>query len=185
MESDFFRFTGARSSKLDLVANGQRIQGTFQEKADRDEWDQFEVVITEAAKASERDAQTRQNGANLRGEVRTLSSIATIVEGDGDMIVIRNNRQTRVSLFNPFDVDLDAMDDAGGATVKSPMHGKLIALMVKAGDAVTKGQKLAIVEAMKMEHALVAPRDGTIAEVIGEAGAQVGEGARIVVLADA
>jgi 3-methylcrotonyl-CoA carboxylase alpha subunit len=100
------------------------------------------------------------------------------------VFVIRNNRQTRVSLFDPFDVDLDAMDDTGGASVQSPMHGKLVALMVQAGDAVTKGQKLAIVEAMKMEHALVAPRDGVIGEVIVEVGAQVSEGARVVVLAE-
>jgi 3-methylcrotonyl-CoA carboxylase alpha subunit len=100
------------------------------------------------------------------------------------MIIIRDNRQTRVSPFDPFDVDLDAMDDTGGAAVKSPMHGKLVALMAKPGDAVTKGQKLAVVEAMKMEHALVAPRDGVVAEVIGDVGTQVGEGARVVVLAE-
>ncbi|MGL5138541.1 MAG: acetyl-CoA carboxylase biotin carboxyl carrier protein subunit, partial [Beijerinckiaceae bacterium] len=91
---------------------------------------------------------------------------------------------TRVSLYDPFDVDLDAMDDAGGAAVKSPMHGKLVALMVQAGDTVAKGQKVAVVEAMKMEHALVAPRDGVIAEVFAEVGAQVGEGARVVSLAE-
>jgi 3-methylcrotonyl-CoA carboxylase alpha subunit len=64
------------------------------------------------------------------------------------------------------------------------MHGKLVALMVAPGDAVTKGQKLAIVEAMKMEHALLAPRDGVVAEIIGTVGGQVGEGAKVVVLAD-
>ena len=108
-----------------------------------------------------------------------------MIRTSDSLLVIRNNRQTRVTLFDPFDVDIDAMDDSGGAAVKSPMHGKLIALMVQAGDTVAKGQKLAIVEAMKMEHALVAPRDGTIAEVMGTVGAQVSEGARIVVLADA
>jgi 3-methylcrotonyl-CoA carboxylase alpha subunit len=102
--------------------------------------------------------------------------------GDGSRFVIRNNRQTRVSLFDPFDVDLDATDDAGGAAIKSPMHGKVVALMVKPGDAVAKGQKVAVVEAMKMEHALVCPRDGEVAEVLADVGAQVGEGARIVVL---
>jgi 3-methylcrotonyl-CoA carboxylase alpha subunit len=105
-----------------------------------------------------------------------------VVDAAEAVLVIRDNRQTRVSLFDPFDVDLDALDDAGGAAVKSPMHGKLVALMVKPGDSVAKGQKLAIVEAMKMEHALAAPRDGVVAEVIGEVGAQVGEGARVVVL---
>ncbi len=110
------------------------------------------------------------------------SSSQQVVDADDAVLVIRDNRQTRVSLFDPFDIDLDAMDDAGGAAVKSPMHGKLVALMVKPGDAVAKGQKLAVVEAMKMEHALAAPRDGVVAEVIGEVGAQVGEGARVVVL---
>jgi 3-methylcrotonyl-CoA carboxylase alpha subunit len=103
---------------------------------------------------------------------------------DATVLVIRDNRQTRVALFDPFDVDLDAMDESGGAAIKSPMHGKLVALMVKPGDAVARGQKLAVVEAMKMEHALAAPRDGVVAEVIGEVGAQVGEGARVVVLAE-
>ncbi len=107
---------------------------------------------------------------------------STTVASPEGILVVRNNRQTRIALFDPFDVDLDAMDDAGGAAVKSPMHGKLVALMVKPGDAVAKGQKVAVVEAMKMEHALASPRDGVVAEVIGEVGAQVGEGARVVVL---
>ncbi len=115
---------------------------------------------------------------------RMPQSVDCIVATSDSYLVIRNNRQTRVALFDPFDVDLDAMDDAGGAAIKSPMHGKLVALMVQPGDAVTKGQKLAIVEAMKMEHALVSPRDGVVAEVIGDVGAQVGEGARVVVLAE-
>jgi 3-methylcrotonyl-CoA carboxylase alpha subunit len=48
---------------------------------------------------------------------------------------------------------------------------------VAAGEAVTKGQRLLTLEAMTMEHGLVAPFDGTVAEVAVEAGAQVGEGA--------
>jgi 3-methylcrotonyl-CoA carboxylase alpha subunit len=115
----------------------------------------------------------------------TPNTFDAVTDSPDETYIIRNNRQTRVSLFDPFDVDLDAMDDAGGAAIKSPMHGKLVALMVKPGDAVTRGQKVAIVEAMKMEHALVAPRDGVVAEVVGDVGAQVGEGAKVVVLAEA
>jgi 3-methylcrotonyl-CoA carboxylase alpha subunit len=62
------------------------------------------------------------------------------------------------------------------------MHGKLIALLVKAGDKVEKGQRLAVVEAMKMEHALTAPRAGTVVEASGTVGAQVAQGAKIVVI---
>ncbi len=124
------------------------------------------------------------DGARHEAEVVPEVEATFSARSDDAILVIRDNRQTRVSLFDPFDVDLDAMDDSGGAAVKSPMHGKLVAVMVQAGDAVTKGQKLAIVEAMKMEHALLAPRDGVVAEIIGSIGGQVGEGAKVVVLAE-
>ncbi len=101
----------------------------------------------------------------------------------GVMLALRRGRQTAVALFDPFAVDLDAASASGGV-VKAPMHGKLIALFVKAGEAVVKGQRLAIVEAMKMEHVLTAPRDGTVTEVAGEPGGQVAEGAKVVVLGE-
>ena len=65
------------------------------------------------------------------------------------------------------------------------MHGKLVALFVAVGDAVAKGQRLAIVEAMKMEHLLTAPRDGVVQEVSGEPGGQVAQGARLVTIGEA
>jgi 3-methylcrotonyl-CoA carboxylase alpha subunit len=104
----------------------------------------------------------------------------TVVEADEEVIVLRNGRQTRIALHDPFAVDLEHMDEGG--TVKAPMHGKLVAVFVQVGDKVEKGQRLAVVEAMKMEHALVAPADGEVAEVAAEPGAQVAEGARIIVL---
>ena len=53
------------------------------------------------------------------------------------------------------------------------MPGRIIAVEVAAGDIVTKGQKLVTLEAMKMEHSLIAPFDGTVAELNAELGAQV------------
>ncbi|MFL5223442.1 MAG: biotin/lipoyl-containing protein, partial [Microvirga sp.] len=100
---------------------------------------------------------------------------------DSGLIVLRNGRQTRVDRHDPFAVDLEHIDEGGA--VKAPMHGKLIAVFVRPGDRVEKGQRLAIVEAMKMEHALVAPAAGEIAEVAAEPGQQVAEGARLIVLA--
>ncbi|MFM5924221.1 MAG: biotin/lipoyl-containing protein, partial [Novosphingobium sp.] len=57
--------------------------------------------------------------------------------------------------------------------ILSPMPGKIIAVEVCAGDTVTKGQKLLTLEAMKMEHTLTAPFDGTVAELSATPGAQV------------
>ena len=62
---------------------------------------------------------------------------------------------------------------AGDGALLSPMPGKIIAVEVAAGDAVTKGQKLLTLEAMKMEHSLTAPFDGVVAELNAAPGAQV------------
>ncbi len=66
---------------------------------------------------------------------------------------------------------------AGDGALVSPMPGKIIAVAVAQGEAVTKGQKLLTLEAMKMEHSLVAPFDGVVAELSAEEGGQVSEGA--------
>ncbi len=71
-------------------------------------------------------------------------------------------------------------DAAADGAIISPMPGKLIAVEVRLGDAVTKGQKLVTLEAMKMEHSLTAPFDGIIAELAAAEGAQVSEGALLV-----
>jgi 3-methylcrotonyl-CoA carboxylase alpha subunit len=62
---------------------------------------------------------------------------------------------------------------ASSGTILSPMPGRIIAVEVAQGQAVTKGQKLLTLEAMKMEHSLTAPFDGVVAELNAEAGAQV------------
>jgi 3-methylcrotonyl-CoA carboxylase alpha subunit len=93
---------------------------------------------------------------------------------------LRQGRQTLLAPYDPFAVDLEHLDEGG--LVKAPMHGKLIAVFVKPGDHVAKGQRLAILEAMKMEHALLAAAGGEVAEVAAAPGTQVAEGARLIVI---
>ncbi len=97
----------------------------------------------------------------------TRTAFAATVNGDTFLI--------RIPLY---DTDAEALE--GGDSVSAPMPGKLIALHVKAGDTVEKGQTLAVMEAMKMEHALASPRDGIVAETPVDAGAQIGEGAVLI-----
>jgi 3-methylcrotonyl-CoA carboxylase alpha subunit len=66
----------------------------------------------------------------------------------------------------------------------APMPGLLRSVFVAAGDAVVAGQRIATLEAMKMEHGLTAPRDGVVAEVLADEGAQVEAGAALVRLED-
>jgi 3-methylcrotonyl-CoA carboxylase alpha subunit len=60
------------------------------------------------------------------------------------------------------------------------MHGKVLAIFVAPGATVTKGERVAMVEAMKMEHALLAPLDGVVGEIVAAVGAQIAEGATIL-----
>ncbi|MBT9503566.1 MAG: acetyl/propionyl/methylcrotonyl-CoA carboxylase subunit alpha [Burkholderiaceae bacterium] len=97
----------------------------------------------------------------------------------------------KVSVFAPHgsavvtEVDLIAHAGDGaaeGGRLTAPMPGKLIAFLAKVGDAVTRGQPLAVMEAMKMEHTITAPRDGVVAELMFGVGDQVGDGAALLSL---
>ncbi len=68
----------------------------------------------------------------------------------------------------------------GDGAVMSPMPGRVIAVLVAAGQSVTKGERMLVLEAMKMEQALLAPFDGVVAELKVSEGAQVPEGTLLV-----
>jgi 3-methylcrotonyl-CoA carboxylase alpha subunit len=95
----------------------------------------------------------------------------------------------RVAVFAPGDSivlqHIDPIAHAGegaseGGRLTAPMPGKVIAFMARSGDAVKQGQPLAVMEAMKMEHTLSAPRDGTVAELLYAVGDQVNEGSELL-----
>jgi 3-methylcrotonyl-CoA carboxylase alpha subunit len=85
-------------------------------------------------------------------------------------------------------IAIDALAHAGdtqaeGGRLTAPMPGKVVSFAVKAGDKVKKGQALAVMEAMKMEHTIAAPADGTVAELLYAPGDQVMDGAELLKLA--
>ena len=83
--------------------------------------------------------------------------------------------------------ELDVLAHAGqsgseGGRLTAPMPGKVVSFAVKAGDKVTKGQPLAVMEAMKMEHTVAAPADGEVVELLFAPGDQVTEGDELLSL---
>jgi 3-methylcrotonyl-CoA carboxylase alpha subunit len=72
---------------------------------------------------------------------------------------------------------------AEGGRLTAPMPGKVLSFAVKTGDKVRRGQALAVMEAMKMEHTISAPADGTVGELLFAPGDQVTEGAELLKLA--
>ncbi|WP_425060600.1 Glutaconyl-CoA decarboxylase subunit gamma [Sporomusa carbonis] len=71
---------------------------------------------------------------------------------------------------------------AGAQTVSAPMPGKILAVNVKAGDSVKRGDVLLILEAMKMQNEIMAPADGKVSEIRVSAGQTVATGDVMVIL---
>jgi biotin carboxyl carrier protein len=72
---------------------------------------------------------------------------------------------------------------ASGQVVPTPMPGVIIEVSVREGQAVKAGEKVAVLEAMKMENEIASPKDGTVTAVHVDKGASVGEGDPIVTIA--
>ncbi len=77
-------------------------------------------------------------------------------------------------------LDREAEAGAGADVVLAPMPGLVTRMLARPGAEVRAGERLAVLEAMKMEHALTAGRDGVVAEVLVAEGAQVAAGAALV-----
>ena len=102
-----------------------------------------------------------------------------VVEVAGERYSIRVEEQTRYIIRTRG----GAAGGASGQTVKAPLPGKITHVAVQAGDAVTGGQSLVVIEAMKMENELKATAAGTVREVRVVAGQAVNAGDVLVVIA--
>ena len=151
--ADAFQLTGARRLELPILADGETVTA--------------EVVHATAGPV-----------VTVAGTAPAADAVA-VATADA-VYVLRRGRQTKVSLR---DLTLDeAADGAASGLVRAPMHGKVLSLLVEQGSAVTRGQRVAIIEAMKMEHTLHAPIDGTVAEIAVAQDAQVAEGAKVMII---
>jgi len=117
-------------------------------------------------------------------QVVSIQANAAVVLLDGVKLVAQFMQRQRGQMYcsiggrGAFFKDLIILDGAlaeavGGGRVIAPMHGLLLEVMVKPGDEVSKGQTLAVLEAMKMHYEIQAEIDGTVAEVAAVAGKQV------------
>ncbi|MCM2560850.1 biotin/lipoyl-binding protein [Lutimaribacter sp. EGI FJ00015] len=99
----------------------------------------------------------------------------------------------RVTVFADYGRSFDIIDPLaraaaagmGDAVTLAPMPGRVVSVHVAAGQTVAAGDRLAVLEAMKMEHTMLAARDGVIAEVLVGEGDQVEAGAPLIRLEDA
>jgi 3-methylcrotonyl-CoA carboxylase alpha subunit len=107
------------------------------------------------------------------------SEEVSLHEANGGVYAFAGGRQAFVELADPF-AKAEAGADDGDAAIRAPMNGRLVAVAVEEGETVEAGKRLAVVEAMKMEHALVAPRAGVVRDLTANVGDQVEMGERIM-----
>ncbi|NOT41646.1 MAG: acetyl/propionyl/methylcrotonyl-CoA carboxylase subunit alpha [Alphaproteobacteria bacterium] len=103
---------------------------------------------------------------------------ARVLRVSGNLVVLMQGRTYSFEPHDPLEAAEHTHDT--GKELRAPMPGKVVQIMTKPGDRVRKGQALAIIEAMKMEHTLSAPGDLTVKDVPFHAGDQVGEGVVVV-----
>jgi 3-methylcrotonyl-CoA carboxylase alpha subunit len=124
--------------------------------------------------------EDRRFAVQLGDDVFTTTVVRRPVADGVDYVVFVDDTNRSLRLIDPLDVTQYEAAASGDAAVKAPLPGKIIDLRVKAGDKVSRGQPLLVLEAMKMEHTLTAPADGTVKSVRYALGEQVPEGAELV-----
>ena len=103
---------------------------------------------------------------------------ASVVQSGQTLDVFFRGARYRLEMHDP---DLHEVEpDTHGGNLAAPMPGKIIAVLTIAGAKVAKGTPLLILEAMKMEHTIIAPGRGTVTEIPYRVGEQVAEGAELL-----
>jgi 3-methylcrotonyl-CoA carboxylase alpha subunit len=155
---DAFQLGGGRSQRLTVLADGAPTQ----------------VEVEWGAEGP----RVRLPGSD--GPPDPHGAAFELAGGGNPLYVLHDMRQTELGWPT---YEADALEAAGdGASIRAPIVGRVAKLFVKAGDAVARGDRIAVVEAMKMEHVLHAARDGVIATVAVREGEQVAQGALIAAL---
>jgi 3-methylcrotonyl-CoA carboxylase alpha subunit len=150
---DGFQLGGVRSLIVPVVIDGDSANATVSFGADG-----MRVTIEDSAPATD----------------------ARIFKADAEAYVVRRGRQTRVRIKDF--ARASAQAGTGDGLIKAPMHGRVLEVLAGIGEQVAAGQRLAVIEAMKMEHTLRAPFAGVVTEVPIAAGTQVVEGAEIMLI---
>jgi 3-methylcrotonyl-CoA carboxylase alpha subunit len=125
------------------------------------------------------------------GERQPDGSFAVTIDGIRRRVIVLDHDSETVVFIDGESwrlVEIDRLaarqgEDPAGGRLTAPMPGRVTRLLVEDGNAVRRGQPLMVIEAMKMEHTILAPADGTVEKVRFAVGDMVEEGTELIVLA--
>ena len=174
---DGWRMHGASVRRFDLEWQGESLEALLESRHDGGSLLQVggqSVAFASRALGDDRHDVTLGIGADTR---RFTLSVYQLGE---QVSVFAASGSAQVTVVDTLSHAGEGHAEAGRLT--APMPGKVVAYLVRRGDAIKTGQALAVLEAMKMEHTIAAPRDGTVAELLFAPGDQVSEGGELLTL---
>jgi 3-methylcrotonyl-CoA carboxylase alpha subunit len=119
-----------------------------------------------------------RDGRKLTVQVGDASVAGSVVRLGNRFEVFLPGKHHTLQLYDPLLQVLELEAHAG--ELAAPMPGKIVAILVEAGERVEKGATLLILEAMKMEHTIRAPARGRVGRIHHRIGEQVAEGAELI-----
>ena len=130
------------------------------------------------------------NGNVYKVVINGIEDTIADVEVNGTPYKVEMNKPTKkqvVTIKRPAQASVAPISrpqqaSAGASGLKSPLPGVILDIFCKVGDTVKKGQKLMILEAMKMENVINSDRDGSIKEILINKGESVLEGADLIII---
>ncbi len=167
--ADSWRLTGPAARSVALEHLGRHRQLQVRQCADGWQVQCDDACINVIGRLTGDHYSLQLGGQLLRGQF--------VHEGDVLHVFGSGNPQ-RFTLHDPV-AEADTHADHGGSLL-APMPGRVVSLLVEPGSTVSRGTPLLVMEAMKMEHTLQAPADGTVHGFRAKAGDQVGDGAVLV-----
>ncbi|MBP6019651.1 MAG: acetyl/propionyl/methylcrotonyl-CoA carboxylase subunit alpha [Burkholderiaceae bacterium] len=178
-QTDGWRITGQFQQPFSLVADD--VQYDLLVQRNGKQWS-FTHDGEPVSLQWQADAQATDQ-YSLRVQLDGHYAQATVILQQDNIHIFTNGGVQVLQIFDP----VVHSQDEGGAHqggLTAPMPGKIIAIAVAAGDKVKSGDALLVMEAMKMEHTIHAPTDGTVEEVFFNIGDQVTDGVELISLVD-
>ena len=143
--------------------------------------EQFSVMLMEA---THKVTLQTLNGNRVAFLIDGQRVVLGYHQSDAAVMLLATDH-SEVTLTNTDLIPPESAEDAQGGKVQAPMHGQLVSLLVAADQAVEKDQLLAVFEAMKMQHEILAPVSGVVKEVNGQVGQQMAAGDVIMLIEEA
>jgi len=170
-----------------LTLSRQEADWTLQVAQGQIQQDETQHALRWQTRPINSDAADLSHAAELRWQVRLwlddAEHQASVMMSGARLSIFLGQAVWSLEVFDALQHSAQTEDEVHAGHLTAPMPGKIIAIHVKAGDTVKRGDAILVMEAMKMEHTLTAAQDGKVQEVCYSLGEQVAEGVELVVLA--